>query len=63
VTVYAEKYRAERMLPDSDFSIVADEVSLILKTIENEAKTLKWKARERTGTEKQWWNSVEEVTR
>lgn len=63
VTVYAEKYRVEGMLPVSDFSIVADKVPIILKTIENEAKTSKWKTRERTGTEKQWWNSVEEVIR
>jgi hypothetical protein len=63
VTAYADKYRTEGMLPDSDFSIVTEKVSLILKAIENEPKTLKWKVRERTGTEKQWWNSVEEVSR
>jgi hypothetical protein len=63
VTAYAEKYRAEGMLPDTDFSIVADKVSLILKTIDGQAKTPKWKLRERTGTQKQWWNSVEDVSR
>jgi hypothetical protein len=63
VTAYAEKYRAEGMLPDSDVSIVADKVSIILSAIESETKTSKWKSRERTGTDKQWWNSVEDVSR
>jgi hypothetical protein len=63
VVAYAEKYRAEGMLPESDFSTVSDRILMILSAIESETKTMRWKLRERTGKDKQWWNSVEEVSR
>jgi hypothetical protein len=63
VLSYAEKYRCEGMLPDPDFADISGKVAKILKTVENEPKSQKWDLRSRTGESKQWWKSVEDVSR
>jgi hypothetical protein len=63
VISYSEKYRSERMLTPSDFSDVSNKVSRVLDAVEKEAKTLRWKLRDKTGESRQWWNNVEEVSR
>ncbi len=63
VVSYGEKYLAEGMISTPDFSDVSNKVARIIETVDREPKTLKWKLRQRTGETKEWWNSVEDVSR
>lgn len=63
VITYAEKYRSESLLPEADFANVSVKISQILEAAEKEPKTKNWDARARIGETKQWWNSVEDVSR
>jgi len=50
-------------LTDEDRRDVASKIDEILRRIEAEPKTLKWRARARIGTSKRWYREVEEVVR
>jgi len=63
VLSYSQKYRDEETLSEPDFSDVSSKADRILEAIAKQPKTLKWKLRERSGEGKQWWNTVEEISR
>jgi len=51
------------VLTDEDQADVASKIDKILKAIEDEPKTLKWKMRARVGTRVKWYTEVEELVR
>jgi len=63
VVTYAEKYRSENLLPEVDFADVSVKISRILEAAEKEPKTKNWQLRARIGETRQWWISVEDVSR
>jgi hypothetical protein len=63
VLTYAEKYRSENLLPEPDHADVSVKISRILEAAEKEPKTKNWDQRARVGETKQWWKSVEDVSR
>jgi len=50
-------------LTDSDRQDIKSKIEKLLKTIEDEPKSLKWKMRSKIGTSKRWYTEVEELVR
>jgi len=51
------------VLTDEDRKDVASKIDKLLRAIENEPKSLKWKMRAKIGTSKKWYVDVEELVR
>jgi len=51
------------VLTDEDRKDVASKIDKLLRAIENEPKSLKWKMRAKVGTSKKWYVDVEEIVR
>jgi hypothetical protein len=60
---FADCYRRGGKLTDGEFEDIRRKAAQMLNRVENEPKTNNWKKREKVGTSKQWWESVEEVER
>lgn len=63
VKLSAERYHEDGILAPEDFEDLQLKINRILDFIDAEPKTKNWKKREKVGTTKKWWRSVEEVTR
>jgi len=50
-------------LADEDRKDISGKVETILKTIEDQPKTVAWKMTARVGAKKKWYREVEDVTR
>jgi len=50
-------------LSEEDRQDVKSKIQGLLKTLENQPKTLAWKIRARVGTKTKWYKDVEEVSR
>lgn len=60
VKSFLGEYKA---LTDENKEVVAERIDKMLKKIEDEPKSLKWKMRAKIGTKKKWYKEVEEVGR
>lgn len=63
VKSFAEKFHDENKLTDDEYNVVASRVDKLLKIIDEEPKTKKWKKRAEIGTSKPWYREVEELIR
>jgi hypothetical protein len=60
---FTEKYYSEGKLSEEEKNVIISRVDKLLKLIEEEPKTKKWKKRAKIGTSKPWYREVEEVVR
>jgi len=58
-----DKVSAYQELTQEDRTDVTTKISKLLKTIEDEPKSMGWKIRSRVGPSKKWYRDVEEVAR
>jgi len=59
----ADKFKGEGKLYDEEYNRVISRIDRLLKFIDEEPKSKKWRKRAKTGTNKKWWRDVEEVSR
>jgi len=59
----ADKFRDEGKLYKEEYDRIVSRIDRLLKFIEEEPKSRKWRKRAKTGTKKKWWRDVEEVSR
>jgi len=60
---FTEKFFSEGKLTEDERSTVVARVDKLLKMIEDEPKSRKWRKRAKVGTSKPWYREVEEVVR
>ncbi len=63
VKSYADQMVGEGRLNPEEAERVKSQVDLLLRRIEEEPKTKRWRKRAKTGTKKKWYREVEEVVR
>jgi len=63
VKTFAEKFHSENKLTGEEYNVIVSRVDKLLKIIDKEPKTKKWKKRAEIGTSKPWYREVEEVER
>ena len=59
----AKDFKEEGKLTEEEYSTVINRVDKLMKMIDTEPKTRKWKKRAKVGTSKPWYREVEEVVR
>ncbi len=59
----AKNFKEEGKLTEEEYSTVIKRVDKLMKMIEAEPKTRKWRKRAKAGTSKPWYREVEEVVR
>jgi len=60
VQEFLEQYKG---LTEADRQDIKSKIEKLLKAIEDEPKSLKWKMRSKIGTSKRWYTEVEELVR
>jgi hypothetical protein len=63
LTVVQDRLDHYSELTEEDRRDVKSKIQSLLKTLENQPKTLAWKIRARVGTKTKWYKDVEEVSR
>lgn len=63
VRLFMEKYLEDGILLQADFEDLCRKLETLINFIDMEPKTKNWKKREKIGTNKKWWRTVEEIMR
>ena len=63
VRTMASEYATKGLVTDDLLNDIQEKIDQLWKCVDQEPKSKDWVSRQKNGTQKQWWNDVEEVSR